>query len=139
GVHIALVLQKLHHGHVVIKGGCRAHDLVNVSWKAGHLFERFVEGLGGPKIMKRKDQSRSRPQLFELLRLRTNCSLELHIKQLTSGSCRFDKYLQLGSDRSLKPASTRLTATGAYHERLGVIFDKPLDPGNGRRGLREII
>src|SRR5262249_47726201 len=54
---VAFAGQELDPCDVVRQRGGRAHNFVEVGGVGQHLFERLIELLGRPKIMKRKNQT----------------------------------------------------------------------------------
>ncbi len=55
GVLVAMPLQELHHGYVVVKRGCGADDLVEVGGISGHFGQGFVQLLGGAEVVEGQD------------------------------------------------------------------------------------
>ncbi len=85
GVPVTFLRQKLDHGDVVGEGSGRADDLVEVSRVGDHFFQRLVELLGGPEVVKRKDQSRSGAKFLELFGLALASGLEFDVNELAAG------------------------------------------------------
>src|SRR4029077_20982214 len=66
-VLIAPFLQKLHHGHVVVKSCCRTHEFVIVGGDGDHFVQRFFQTLGSTKVVVGEDQRGSIPQALQVL------------------------------------------------------------------------
>ena len=136
---VAKLLQKFHHGHVVVKRRGRADDLVEVGGDLHHFFQRVFQILGGPKIVVGKDQGRLAPQALHLFRLALGGTLQFDVEQLAAGGGGLPQNVQLGRQGTLELPPAGGAPAGRDGREVGVVFHEPLDSGERERRPGQIV
>ncbi len=136
---VAKLLQKFHHGHVVVKRRGRADDLVEIGGDLHHFFQGVFQILGGPKIVVGKDQGRLPPQALHLFRPALDGALQFDIEQLAAGGGGLSQNVQLGRQGALEPSPAGGTPAGGDGREVGMVFHETLDSGECERRPGQIV
>ncbi len=78
-VLVAMPLQELHHGHIVVESGCGADNLVEVGGIGRHFCQGFIQLLSGAEVVERQDNRRTGAKFSQLHRFETACGLQLNV------------------------------------------------------------
>ena len=111
---VAVALEELHHGDVVVESGGGADDLVEVGGVVDHFDQSFVELLGGAEVMKRKDDGGLGSKFGQLRRFQAAGGLQLYVNQLTTGVGGFSQDFDFRGDGAFELASVGHPAAGGY-------------------------
>src|SRR5579862_24174 len=136
---VAVVLQELHHRHVVGEGGRGGDDLVIIGRDGNHLLEGGVEVTGSLKVMKGKYQGGARAQFLDLRGLTLRSCLQLDVDDLAAGVGGLLQELDLGGDRTGETSPVQLAATSSDHRYVGVKLEKLPDLRQRESRLREVV